>query len=158
MTGFFPIFMFALPAAALAIWQTAKPSQKKVVGGVMIAAALTSFITGVTEPIEFSFMFIAWPLYIFHAIMTGLSLALVNALGIHLGFSFSGGAIDFALNSTLDTAHEGMAAHPDRPGLRGDLLLRVPHRHHQVEPEDAGPRGRLDRGGSRPVGREVTSA
>jgi len=106
MTGFFPIFMFALPAAALAIWQTAKPSQKKVVGGVMIAAALTSFITGVTEPIEFSFMFIAWPLYIFHAIMTGISLALVNALGIHLGFSFSGGAIDFALNSSLDTAQK----------------------------------------------------
>ncbi|MEC3982455.1 PTS transporter subunit EIIC [Amycolatopsis sp. H20-H5] len=106
MTGFFPIFMFALPAAALAIWQTAKPSQKKLVGGVMIAAALTSFITGVTEPIEFAFMFVAWPLYVFHAIMTGLSLALVNALGIHLGFSFSGGAIDFALNSSLDTAHK----------------------------------------------------
>jgi PTS system N-acetylglucosamine-specific IIC component len=106
MTGFFPIFMFALPAAALAIWQTAKPSQKKIVGGVMIAAALTSFITGVTEPIEFSFMFVAWPLYLFHAVMTGLSLALVNALGIHLGFSFSGGAIDFALNSSLDTAHK----------------------------------------------------
>ncbi len=106
MTGFFPIFMFALPAAALAIWQTARPAQKKIVGGVMIAAALTSFITGVTEPIEFSFMFVAWPLYIFHAIMTGLSLALVNALGIKLGFSFSGGAIDFALNSSLDTAHK----------------------------------------------------
>jgi PTS system N-acetylglucosamine-specific IIC component len=105
-TGFFPIFMFALPAAALAIWQTARPSQKKIVGGVMIAAALTSFITGVTEPIEFSFMFVAWPLYLFHAVMTGLSLALVNALGIHLGFSFSGGAIDFALNSSLDTAHK----------------------------------------------------
>jgi PTS system N-acetylglucosamine-specific IIC component len=106
MTGFFPVFMFALPAAALAIWQTARPAQKKVVGGVMIAAALTSFITGVTEPIEFSFMFVAWPLYIFHAIMTGLTLALVNALGIKLGFSFSGGAIDFALNSSLDTAHK----------------------------------------------------
>ncbi|MGW4523448.1 PTS transporter subunit EIIC [Amycolatopsis sp. NPDC004378] len=106
MTGFFPIFMFALPAAALAIWQTARPAQKKVVGGVMIAAALTSFITGVTEPIEFSFMFVAWPLYIFHAVMTGLTLALVNALGIKLGFSFSGGAIDFALNSSLDTAHK----------------------------------------------------
>ncbi|WP_103336000.1 PTS transporter subunit EIIC [Amycolatopsis sp. CA-126428] len=106
MTGFFPIFMFALPAAALAIWQTARPAQKKIVGGVMIAAALTSFITGVTEPIEFSFMFVAWPLYIFHAIMTGVSLALVNALDIHLGFSFSAGGIDFLLNSSLDTAHK----------------------------------------------------
>jgi len=106
MTGFFPIFMFALPAAALAIWQTARPDQKKVVGGVMIAAALTSFLTGVTEPIEFAFMFVAWPLYLFHAVMTGISLALVNALGIHLGFSFSAGAIDFAFNSSLDTAHK----------------------------------------------------
>ncbi|MGW5717868.1 PTS transporter subunit EIIC [Amycolatopsis sp. NPDC003865] len=106
MTGFFPIFMFALPAAALAIWQTARPAQKKIVGGVMIAAALTSFVTGVTEPIEFSFMFVAWPLYIFHAIMTGVSLALVNALDIHLGFSFSAGGIDFLLNSSLDTAHK----------------------------------------------------
>ncbi|MFI5608144.1 PTS transporter subunit EIIC [Amycolatopsis sp. NPDC051903] len=105
-TGFFPIFMFALPAAALAIWQTAKPGQKKIVGSIMISAALTSFITGVTEPIEFAFMFVAWPLYIFHAIMTGVSLAVCNALGIHLGFSFSGGAIDFALNSSLDTAHK----------------------------------------------------
>jgi PTS system N-acetylglucosamine-specific IIC component len=103
-TGFFPIFMFALPAAALAIWQSAKPSQKKVVGGVMIAAALTSFLTGVTEPIEFAFMFVAWPLYLFHAVMTGLSLALVNALDIHLGFSFSAGAIDFLLNSSAPAA------------------------------------------------------
>lgn len=98
MTGFFPIFMFALPAAALAIWQTAKPSQKKVVGGIMISAALTAFLTGITEPIEFSFMFVAWPLYVIHAVLTGTSLAIVNALGIHDGFSFSAGGIDFALN------------------------------------------------------------
>ncbi|WP_290059444.1 PTS transporter subunit EIIC [Amycolatopsis solani] len=97
-TGFFPIFMFALPAAALAIWQTARPAQKKVVGGVMIAGALTSFLTGVTEPIEFSFMFVAWPLYLFHAIMTGTSLAICNALGIHQSFNFSAGAIDYLLN------------------------------------------------------------
>jgi PTS system N-acetylglucosamine-specific IIC component len=111
-TGFFPIFMFALPAAALAIWQTARPSQKKVVGGVMIAAALTSFLTGVTEPIEFAFMFVAWPLYLFHAVMTGVSLALVNALGIHLGFSFSAGAIDFVLNSGAKAAHNAWLLMP----------------------------------------------
>jgi PTS system N-acetylglucosamine-specific IIC component len=105
-TGFFPIFMFALPAAALAIWQTARPAQKKVVGGVMIAGALTSFITGVTEPIEFSFMFVAWPLYIIHAVLTGTSLALVNALGIHDGFSFSAGGIDFVLNWGIATKPE----------------------------------------------------
>ncbi|MTD59257.1 PTS N-acetylglucosamine transporter subunit IIBC [Amycolatopsis sp. RM579] len=103
-TGFFPIFMFALPAAALAIWQTARPEQKKVVGGIMIAAALTSFLTGVTEPIEFAFMFVAWPLYLMHAVLTGISLAVCNALGIHLGFSFSAGAIDFALNAGAPAA------------------------------------------------------
>lgn len=98
MTGFFPIFMFALPAAALAIWRTANPSQRKIVGGIMLSAALTSFITGVTEPIEFSFMFVAWPLYIIHAVLTGSSLAICNALGIHDGFSFSAGGIDYVLN------------------------------------------------------------
>jgi len=103
MTGFFPIFMFALPAAALAIWRSAKPSQRKVVGGIMISAALTAFLTGVTEPIEFSFMFVAWPLYIIHAILTGTSLALVNLLGIHDGFNFSAGAIDFVLNWGIAT-------------------------------------------------------
>lgn len=103
-TGFFPIFMFALPAAALAIWRTARPGQRKVVGGIMISAALTSFLTGVTEPIEFAFMFVAWPLYIFHAVFTGACLALCNALGIHLGFSFSAGAIDFALNASASAA------------------------------------------------------
>lgn len=103
MTGFFPIFMFALPAAALAIWRTAQPSQRKVVGGIMLSAALTSFITGVTEPIEFSFMFVAWPLYLIHAVLTGSSLALVNALGIHDGFSFSAGGIDYLLNFGIAT-------------------------------------------------------
>jgi PTS system N-acetylglucosamine-specific IIC component len=103
MTGFFPIFMFALPAAALAIWKTARPSQKKIVGGIMLSAALTSFITGVTEPIEFSFMFVAWPLYLIHAVLTGSSLALVNALGIHDGFSFSAGGIDYLLNFGIAT-------------------------------------------------------
>jgi len=98
MTGFFPIMMFALPAAALAIWHTARPAQKKVVGGIMLAAALTSFITGVTEPIEFSFLFVAYPLYFIHAILTGTSLALVNALDLRDGFGFSAGVTDYLLN------------------------------------------------------------
>ena len=102
-TGFFPIFMFALPAAAFAIWQTAKPSQKKIIAGIMGSAALTSFITGVTEPLEFAFMFVAWPLYLIHAVLTGTSLAIANALGIHDGFSFSAGAIDFILNWNIAT-------------------------------------------------------
>jgi N-acetylglucosamine PTS system EIICBA or EIICB component len=98
MTGFFPIFMFALPAAAIAIWHEAKPEQRKIVGGIMLSTALTAFLTGITEPLEFSFLFVAWPLYLVHALLTGTSLALTNALGIHDGFSFSAGFIDYALN------------------------------------------------------------
>jgi PTS system N-acetylglucosamine-specific IIC component len=90
--------MFALPAAAFAIWQTARPRQKKIVGGIMLSAALTSFLTGVTEPLEFSFLFVAYPLYFIHALLTGTSLALTNALGIRDGFGFSAGAIDYLLN------------------------------------------------------------
>lgn len=98
MTGFFPIMMFGLPAAAFAIWRHAKPSQKKIVGGIMLSTALTAFLTGITEPIEYSFMFVAFPLYIIHAVLTGTSLALVNLLGIHDGFTFSAGLIDYILN------------------------------------------------------------
>jgi PTS system N-acetylglucosamine-specific IIC component len=98
MTGFFPIMMFALPAAAMAIWHEARPAQRKVVGGIMLSTALTAFVTGITEPLEFSFLFVAWPLYLIHAVLTGTSLALTNALGIHDGFSFSAGAIDYLLN------------------------------------------------------------
>lgn len=98
MTGFFPIMMFALPAAALAIWQEARPSQKKLVGGIMLSTGLTAFLTGITEPLEFSFMFVAWPLYVIHAVLMGTSMMLVNALDIHHGFGFSAGAIDYVLN------------------------------------------------------------
>ncbi|MGA9103629.1 PTS transporter subunit EIIC [Aeromicrobium sp.] len=103
MTGFFPIMMFALPAAALAIWHEARPAQKKAVGGIMIGAALTSFLTGVTEPLEFSFMFVAFPLYVLHALLTGTSIALTNALDIHDGFGFSAGLFDFLLNWNIAT-------------------------------------------------------
>lgn len=103
MTGFFPIMMFALPAAALAIYHEAKPMQKKLVGGVMGSTALTAFLTGVTEPLEFAFMFVAWPLYLIHALLTGSSLALTNALGIKDGFFFSAGLFDYLLNFNIAT-------------------------------------------------------
>ncbi len=103
MTGFFPIMMFALPAAALAIWHEAKPKNKKLVGGIMLSAALTAFLTGVTEPLEFAFMFVAFPLYVIHALLTGTSLALVNALGIKDGFGFSAGLFDYLLNFNIAT-------------------------------------------------------
>ncbi|WP_433798632.1 PTS transporter subunit EIIC [Actinomycetospora sp. CA-084318] len=98
MTGFFPIMMFALPAAALAIWHEARPEQRTVVGGIMASVALTSFLTGITEPLEYAFVYVAWPLYVVHAVLTGTSLALCNALGIHDGFTFSAGAIDYVIN------------------------------------------------------------
>ena len=103
MTGFFPIMMFALPAAALAITHTARPERRKVVGGMMVSLALTSFVTGITEPIEFAFMFIAPVLYVIHAVLTALSMAVTWALGVHHGFSFSAGAIDYFLNWNLAT-------------------------------------------------------
>ncbi len=103
MTGFFPIMMFALPAAALAIWQEAKSARRKLVGGLMMTAALTSFLTGVTEPLEFAFMFVAWPLYVIHAVLTGTSMALTNALGIRDGFGFSAGLFDYVLNFNIAT-------------------------------------------------------
>lgn len=98
MTGFFPVMMFGLPAAAIAIWHEARPEKRQLVGGLMISAALASFLTGVTEPIEFAFMFVAPILYLFHIVMTGISLALMEAIGAKDGFSFSAGATDFALN------------------------------------------------------------
>ncbi|CAL9457713.1 PTS transporter subunit EIIC [Streptomyces sp. enrichment culture] len=103
MTGFFPIMMFALPAAALAITHTARPERRKAVGGMMVSLALTSFVTGITEPIEFAFMFIAPLLYVIHAVLTAVSMAVTWALGVHHGFSFSAGAIDYFLNWNLAT-------------------------------------------------------
>ncbi|MFF0202186.1 PTS transporter subunit EIIC [Streptomyces sp. NPDC005017] len=103
MTGFFPIMMFGLPAAALAIAHAARPERRKAVMGMMISLALTSFVTGVTEPIEFSFMFIAPALYAIHAVLTAVSMAVTWALGAHAGFTFSAGLIDYALNWNLAT-------------------------------------------------------
>ena len=101
MTGFFPIMMFGLPAACLAMYHEASKERRALVGGLLFSMALTSFLTGVTEPIEFSFMFLAPVLYVIHALLTGLSLAITQALGVHLGFTFSAGAIDYVLNYGL---------------------------------------------------------
>ncbi|MFF3893122.1 PTS transporter subunit EIIC [Streptomyces sp. NPDC001812] len=103
MSGFFPIMMFGLPAAAIAIAHAARPERRKAVMGMMISLALTSFVTGVTEPIEFAFMFIAPALYVIHAVLTALSMAITWALGVHAGFTFSAGAIDYGLNWNLAT-------------------------------------------------------
>jgi len=103
MTGFFPIMMFALPAAALAIAHAAKPAKRKWISSIFLSAALASFLTGITEPLEFAFMFVAPLLYIVHAVMTGLSGYIAAELGIRHGFGFSAGFIDYAINYPLAT-------------------------------------------------------
>ena len=99
MTGFFPFMMFGLPAACIAMYQTAKPAKKKMVYGLLASAAFCSFFTGVTEPIEFSFMFLAPGLYVVHALLAGITAGITVALPIRAGFSFSGGAVDMVLSS-----------------------------------------------------------
>lgn len=103
MAGFFPIMMFGLPAAALAIFQSARPERRAAVGGILFSVAFTAFLTGVTEPIEYMFMFVAPALYAIHAVLTGISMAICSVFDIKLGFGFSAGAIDYVLNYGLAT-------------------------------------------------------
>jgi PTS system N-acetylglucosamine-specific IIC component len=98
MSGFFPVMMFGLPAACLAMYRAAAPERRAAVGGMLLSLALTSFLTGVTEPIEFSFMFLAPALYLLHAVLTGAAMALMDALHVRLGFGFSAGLFDYVLN------------------------------------------------------------
>lgn len=104
--GFFPVMMFGLPAGALAIYQCAKPEKKKVTASLMVAAAFASFFTGVTEPLEFSFMFVAWPLYVVHAALTGISMFIAAAFHWTAGFNFSAGFIDFFLSLRVPIANK----------------------------------------------------
>lgn len=103
--GFFPVMMFGLPAAALAMYHTAKTKKKKQVASLMLAAGFAAFLTGVTEPIEFAFMFAAPALYLVHAALTGISLAIASLFQWTAGFGFSAGLIDFLLSSTLPLAN-----------------------------------------------------
>ena len=103
--GFFPIMMFGLPAAAFAMYQEAKPERKKQIASLMLAAGVTSFVTGVTEPLEFAFMFVAPLLYAVHALLTGLSLFIASMFHWTAGFGFSAGLIDFSLTSGMPMAN-----------------------------------------------------
>ncbi|HEX6471178.1 MAG TPA: PTS transporter subunit EIIC [Streptosporangiaceae bacterium] len=105
MAGFFPVMMFALPAAAFAMWRAAPPHRRAVVGGILLSAGLTSFITGITEPIEFAFIFVAPVLFAVHIVLTGVSMALASALGAKLGFGFSAGLTDMLLNAHKSNTH-----------------------------------------------------
>ncbi|HYG58491.1 MAG TPA: PTS transporter subunit EIIC, partial [Symbiobacteriaceae bacterium] len=101
--GWYPVMMFGLVGADLAMMQEAKPHNKKAIGGIMISAAFTSFLTGITEPIEFAFMFISPFLYGLHAVLSGISMSVVSLMGIKHGFGFSAGLIDYVLNWNLAT-------------------------------------------------------
>ena len=103
MAGFFPVMMFGLPAACFAMYRSALPERRKEVGGMYLSLGLTSFLTGVTEPIEFTFIFLAPLLYAIHALLTGVSMALMDMLGVKMGFGFSAGLIDYVLNFNKST-------------------------------------------------------
>ncbi len=98
MSGFFPVMMFGLPAACLAMYHAADRARRRAVGGLLLSMALTSFLTGVTEPIEFTFVFLAPALYALHAVLTGTAMVLMDLLGVRLGFGFSAGLFDYLLN------------------------------------------------------------
>ncbi|PZG09793.1 PTS transporter subunit EIIC [Nonomuraea aridisoli] len=115
MAGFFPIMMFALPAAALAMWRAAPAHRRATVGGIMLSAGLASFVTGITEPIEFAFIFVAPLLLVVHAVLTGLAMALTTLIGGQLGFGFSAGLLDMLLNASKSNTEN----------LPGILLLGV---------------------------------
>lgn len=104
MSGFYPIMMFGLPGAALAMYLAAPKARRPLVGGMLLSVGFTAFLTGVTEPLEFLFMFLAPVLYLVHALLTGLSLFVATQMNIHAGFSFSAGAIDYALMYKLPAA------------------------------------------------------
>jgi N-acetylglucosamine PTS system EIICBA or EIICB component len=98
MAGFFPVIMFGLPGACLAMYRAARPDRRAAVSGLLLSIALTSALTGVTEPIEFTFMFLAPALYAVHALLTGIAFVIMNALHVRLGFGFSAGLFDYLLN------------------------------------------------------------
>ena len=103
MSGFFPVMMFGLPAACFAMYRAALPERRKAVGGLLLSVALTSLLTGVTEPIEFLFIFLAPLLFALHAVLTGVAMVVMDALGVRLGFGFSAGLFDYVLNYGLAT-------------------------------------------------------
>lgn len=103
MSFAFPVMMFGLPGGALAMILSAPANKRKMVTGILVSSALTGFLTGITEPIEFAFMFVAFPLYVMHAVLTGLSGVIMNVFNVKLGFTFSAGAFDYLLNFGLAT-------------------------------------------------------
>ncbi|MCM3588706.1 glucose-specific PTS transporter subunit IIBC [Mesobacillus maritimus] len=154
MTGKFPFMMFGLPAAALAIYHEARPERKVVVGGLMLSAALTSFLTGITEPLEFSFLFVAPLLFAVHAVFAGLSFVTMHLLDVKIGMTFSGGLIDYILFGLINPQTNAWLVIP--VGLAFALIyyfgfrfairkfnLMTPGREEAQE-EEGGPKGQTN--------------
>ncbi len=148
MTGFFPVMMFGLPAACLAMYTAAKSQRRKLVAGVLLSVAVTAFVTGITEPVEYLFMFLAPALYGAHALLTGVSMAACDMLGIRMGFGFSAGAIDYVLNYGLGTRAWGILLLGPAYFVVYYLLflagirifdLKTPGRESEETPAGAGP-------------------
>jgi PTS system N-acetylglucosamine-specific IIC component len=144
MAGFFPVMMFGLPAACLAIYHTARPERRKAVGGMLLSMSLTAFLTGVTEPIEFTFMFLAPLLFAIHAVLTGIAMALMDQLHVKLGFGFSAGLFDYVLNFNKATRPlllipVGLVYGAVYYGLFRFFILRFNLKTPGREPADAAP-------------------
>jgi PTS system N-acetylglucosamine-specific IIC component len=131
MSGFFPVMMFGLPAACLAMYRSAPIEKRAAVGGMLFSMALTSFLTGVTEPIEFTFMFLAPVLYAIHAALTGAAMALMDAIDVHLGFGFLGRPV--RLRAELQQGDAAVAVAADRARLLRAVLRPVPLLHRALD-------------------------
>ena len=138
MSGFFPVMMFGLPAACLAMYHSALPERRRAVGGLLGSIALTSILTGVTEPIEFTFIFLAPALYAVHALLTGTAFIIMNALHVRLGFGFSAGLFDYVLNFSRATRPLWLL--PVGAGYFALYYGAVPLRDRALRSEDPGPR------------------
>ncbi len=112
MAGFFPVMMYGLPAGALAMYHCAKPGKKKIAAGLLFSAAVSSFFTGITEPLEFAFMFLAPGLYVVHALLAGISAFVVSILGVRVGFNFSAGLVDYILSFKAPMANKPLLMIP----------------------------------------------
>ena len=137
MTGGYLFKMWGLPAAAIAMWRAARPEHRQATFGIMVSAALTAFLTGITEPIEFAFMFVAPVLYAIHAVLAGLAYFVCVALDIRHGFTFSHGLIDYVV--LFPKSHGARVAPRDRAALGGDVLRHLLLRDPPLQPAHTGP-------------------
>ena len=136
MTGFFPVMMFGLPAGALAMYHTAKDKKKKAVYGLLLAGAISSFFTGVTEPLEFAFMFLAPGLYVVHAGLAGISAIVCTLLPVRSGFNFSGGFVDWVLSFKAPYGRKSNFDNSNWLSICYNLLCSIPICNYKIQFKD----------------------